>query len=216
MATDKNRKSTSKGDGRDGGGFIALPWSVLDSASFLALSHPAKALLLEFARQHHFHRSEGAHTNGRLLANSKTLAKRGWKSSDTLTRAKRELIKAGFLYETVKGCRPNKASWYALTWFTLPMRPNYDAGAMNGFIKSAFLVNTPLKIKALIPSGGIGISQAALSHGIGRLSTMPPHGSIKTKFDPLSTPSIGNHIRGLPSTRQSNKQVINFNELQQG
>ena len=47
-----NGRNGRKGaTGRDPGGFVALPWSVLDSAAYARLSHPAKALLMEFARQ---------------------------------------------------------------------------------------------------------------------------------------------------------------------
>ncbi len=89
------------------------------------------------------------YTNGRLLANSKTLLKRGWNSADTLTRAKRTLIDSGLLFETTKGHRPNKASWYALTWFALPRRPSYDAGAFEGFQQAKALVYTPQKMTSL-------------------------------------------------------------------
>lgn len=216
MAKDGARKSSTKGDGRDSGGFVALPWAVMDSPVYLALSHPAKALLLEFARQHYFHKGEGMHTNGRLLANSKTLLSRGWKSGDTITRAKRELISAGFLHETVKGHRPNKASWYALTWFALPMRPSYDEGAASGFVRSAFLTNTPQKIKGLIPSHGVGASLIAPSHGIESASTIPPHGAVIPTFTHSSIPPDGNQSRGLPSTYKRNNQVIQLTELRQG
>ena len=65
--------------GRDGGGFVALPWSVLDCPAFQALSHPARSLLLEVARQ--FARDN----NGRLLLSRAYMVGRGWKSHDTLT-----------------------------------------------------------------------------------------------------------------------------------
>ena len=98
MANGRNRGH--KGDsGRDAGGFIALPWSVLDCPAYARLSHPARALLFELARQ--FVRDN----NGRLLASAAYLAKRGWKSADVITRAKRDLIEAGFIHETVRGQR---------------------------------------------------------------------------------------------------------------
>lgn len=118
--------------GRDAGGFIALPWSVLDCPEFAELSHPARSLLLEFARQ--FVRDN----NGRLLASASYLRKRGWKSADVITRAKRELLDAGFIFETVKGQRPNKASWYAVTWRALDKLPGYDAGAAAAFERGAY------------------------------------------------------------------------------
>ena len=47
MANGRNK--LRRGDaGRDAGGFVALPWAVLDSPAYSGLSHPAKALLLEF------------------------------------------------------------------------------------------------------------------------------------------------------------------------
>ena len=56
------RNAGRKGDsGRDPGAFVALPWSVLDSPAYARLSHPARSLLLEVARQ--FVRDN----NGRLL-----------------------------------------------------------------------------------------------------------------------------------------------------
>lgn len=131
MANGRNKGA--KGDaGRDAGGFIALPWSVVDSPAYQALGHPAKALLTEFARQ--FVRDN----NGRLLCSMSYLGPRGWKSWDVLARAKAELIAAGFIYETAKGQRPNKASWYAVTWRTLDRHPNYDTGAVEGFVRGAY------------------------------------------------------------------------------
>lgn len=45
------RNARPKGDaGRDTGGFVAIPWPVLDSAAYKGLSHPAKALLIEMAQ----------------------------------------------------------------------------------------------------------------------------------------------------------------------
>lgn len=131
MANGRNKGA--KGDaGRDAGGFIALPWSVVDSPAYQALSHPAKALLMEIARQ--FVRDN----NGQLLASRAYLATRGWKSADVIQRAKHELIAAGFIYETAKGQRPNKASWYAVTWRTLDRHPGYDEGAVEGFVRGAY------------------------------------------------------------------------------
>lgn len=44
---------------------------------------------------------------------------RGWKSEDTLNKAKRALLDSCLIVETRKGQRPNKCSLYALTWFAL-------------------------------------------------------------------------------------------------
>jgi hypothetical protein len=131
MANGRNKGN--KGDsGRDAGGFIALPWTVLDCPAYARLSMHARALLLEVARQ--FVRDN----NGRLLLSRAYLEPRGWKSVDMLTKAKRELLTGGFIFETVMGHRPNKASWYAVTWRKLDKLPGYDAGAIELFRQGAY------------------------------------------------------------------------------
>lgn len=191
-----------KGDsGRDPGGFVALPWSVLDSAAYGRLSHPARSLLMEFARQ--FVRDN----NGRLLAAYGYLSKRGWRSADVITRAKRELLEAGFIYETVKGQRPNKASWYAITWRALDHLPGYDIGARLSFERGAYrcgpLLPDVAKLRgqanrSLRPSNGVARSAIAPSDGVGVVATAPSHGAIKTLSEPRSTPPHGNHL-DMPS-----------------
>ena len=104
MANGRGAGRSKRETGRDPGPFVALPLSVLDCPGYAALSHPARALLLEVARQ-----CKGD-DNGRLLLSRVYLAGRGWKSADVIQRAKVELIKAEFIFETVRGHRPNKAS----------------------------------------------------------------------------------------------------------
>jgi len=140
MTSRRRRVDTS----RVSGGFAAIPWDVLDSPAYAALSHPAKALLMEAARQY------VRDNNGRLLLSANYLASRGWKSRDVITRAKRELIEAGFIFETVKGYRPKKAGWYALTWYTLDRHPDYDPGAMAGFERGAYRKTQPLDRLAVL------------------------------------------------------------------
>lgn len=186
--------SRSKRDmGRDSGGFVALPWSVLDCPAYARLSHPARGLLFEFARQ--FVRDN----NGRLLASSAYLAKRGWTSVDVITRAKRELLEAGFIFETVKGQRPNKASWYAVTWRTLDKCAEYDFGTEKAFERGAYLKTTPVKIKALTPSGGVGDAQIAPFRGVSACTSTPSHGAIEAISGQSLTPSRGDHL-DMPSS----------------
>ena len=185
MANARNRGR--KGDsGRDAGGFVALPWSVLDCPAYARLSHPARSLLFELARQ--FVRDN----NGRLLASAAYLSKRGWKSADVITRAKRELLAAGFIHETVMGHRPNKASWYAVTWRELDKLPGYDAGAAQTFRRGTYQ-NANLR-----PSYGVERPLIAPSHGVGATPPTPSHGPIKPVLVTRSTPSHGNHLE-MPS-----------------
>ena len=189
MANGRNRGR--KGDsGRDAGGFIALPWSVLDCPSYAALSYPARALLMEFARQ------IGPDNNGRLLASRVYLAKRGWKSADVIQRAKGELLRAEFIHQTVQGQRPNKASWYAVTWRSLDKLPGYDAGAAELFQRGAYRKNA-----SLIPSPGTERPRIAPSGGTEANSVVPSPGAMRAFLPPSPVPSPGHHLK-MPSPVQ--------------
>ena len=193
-------KSNKRDSGRDAGGFAALPWSGLDSPAYTHLSHPARSLLIEIARQF------SGHNNGRLLASAAYLKKRGWNSSDVITRAKRELLAAGFIHETVKGHRPNRASWYALTWRRLDHLPGYDHGAIESFERGAHRKLDSLQIASLRPQRGVEKPSIAPPKGVESCPPAPPQGAIEGTFEPLSTPPNGNHLEkpsaGSPSQHE--------------
>ena len=222
MANGRNK--LRRGDaGRDAGGFVALPWAVLDSPAYSRLSHPAKALLLEFARQ--FVRDN----NGRLLCSMAYLGPRGWRSNDVITRAVRELVAAGFVHQTAQGHRPNKASWYAVTWRALDRHPGYDVGALESFQRGAYRLAAPAtgtaeispltpspgaeKNATLTPSGGVGGASRAPSPGVGALPTAPSPGAVEGCFGVLSTPSPGDHLE-KPSTAQRSGDVQDVEGVQ--
>jgi hypothetical protein len=186
MASGRKRGAKAS-SGRDPGGFVALPWSVLDCPAYANLSHPGRSLLLEIARQY------VRDNNGRLLASRAHLATRGWKSADVIQRAKDELLAARFIHETVKGHRPNKASWYAITWQPLDHIAGYDAGAAETFVRSAYRKNTPL-----CPPGGTERLSRGPSDGTGQPSTVPPRGAIEHIISRLPVPSDGHHL-DMPS-----------------
>jgi len=192
MANARNPQRKGHDASRDQGGFVALPWAVLDCPAYACLSHPARSLLWEFARQY------VRDNNGRLLASSAYLAKRGWRSQDVITRAKGELLEAGFIHETVMGHRPNKASWYAVTWRTLDKLPGFDVGAAESFKRGAYQQTAHLKNASLRPSHGVERAAIAPSHGVGRAPPTPSHGAIRATFDHSSTPSHGDHLE-MPS-----------------
>lgn len=182
--------------GRDSGGFVALPWSVLDCPAYQQLSHPARSLLLEIARQ--FVRDN----NGQLLASRAYLAGRGWNSAAVIDRAKHELLATRFIFETVKGCRPNKASWYAVTWRLLDPHPGYDPGAAATFQRGAYRLAEPIKNAALSPSRGTERPPIGPSRGTGKGAAVPRDGPIRPVFEGLSVPPDG-HLLEMPSTYAS-------------
>lgn len=181
MGKDYKRKKPNSG--RDAGGFAAIPWSVLDSTAYAHLSHPAKSLLMEFSRQ--FIRDN----NGKLLCSMAYLRPRGWKSADVVQRAKSELLAAGFIFETCKGHRPNKASWYAVTWQALDRHNGYDIGAIELFVRSAYRKNAPL-----IPPNGMRKTPIVPLAGVPPHLAIPPHGAIKVTLPDVSIPANGNHL----------------------
>ena len=194
MAIDKLRKRAQKAHGRDGGGFVAIPWVVLDCAAYKLLSHPARSLLMEIARQYVID------NNGRLLASGKYLSERGWRSADVIHRAKRELIDAGFIYETVRGYRPNKASWYAITWQNLDKLHGYDAGVLEGWrdARSGYAKSNFKKIKKFIPPDGLNPPVIAPSSGVSTSTPAPSGGAILDPFTHFATPPNGSHLE-IPS-----------------
>jgi hypothetical protein len=66
-----------------------------------------------------------------------------------ITRAKRELKEAGFINEMVKGHRPNKASWYAITLQTLDRLQGYDHGAVESLVVGLITNLIRKKLQAL-------------------------------------------------------------------
>jgi hypothetical protein len=112
---------------RVGEPFLALPYSVLNSKKFTALSARAVKLLIDVAAQYR------GDNNGDLSTAWKLMQPRGWRSEETLHRAKLELVEAGFLFETRKGYRPNTCSLFALTWAGLDDGAKFDAGAAARF-----------------------------------------------------------------------------------
>lgn len=217
---------------RDGGGFVALPHVVLDSPAYRALSHPARALLIEVARQFR------GDDNGRMLLSRKYLGERGWTSADVIQRAKSELLDAGFLHVTVMGQRPNRAGWYALTWMSLDKLDGFDHGAAATFERSAYLkclpsTRPPRAVKrtagspfdapstaheadaaatsenaVLIPSHGTGGAAIAPSGGTARVRPVPSDGAMPPLSGRSPVPSDG-HPLDMPSAAGSFGGTLN-------
>lgn len=117
---------------------MGLPYSVINSPLFVALSPHAIKLLIDVAAQYR------GDNNGDLSIAWKLMRPRGWRSEATLHKAKRELIEAGFLFETRKGRRPNTCSLFALTWRTLDNSNKFDPGAKAGFVPNQYRFYVPL------------------------------------------------------------------------
>ncbi len=132
----RQRYQGAKGK-RDGGAFIAIPVSVLNSCAYLQSTAHARMLLFDLAVQYR------GNNNGDLSATWAAMQERGWRSKETLTRAKRELQELGLIVETRMGARPNRASLYALTWHALDECAKLEITARS-FPRGAYKLRDPL------------------------------------------------------------------------
>ena len=202
----------SKPQDRDGVCFANLPHVVLQSKNYIGLSANAKALLLEVVLQV---KQPSTENNGKLLISRAYLSDRGWSSMDMLTKGKRELLDGGFIFETVKGHRPNKASWYAVTWHPLAKLSGYDAGSEQLFRRGAYKDGdfptpkpsrqdlydkwkSPVKNASLTPSHGTEDVRTAPLHGTEGLALVPSHGAVMPSFGGSPVPQDGHHL-DMPS-----------------
>jgi hypothetical protein len=95
---------------RERGGFVALPFVVIRSESWSRLSAHAIKLLCDLLAQYR------GDNNGDLTCAWTIMHARGWRSRDTLEKARRELLEHGWIIVTRQGGR-HQASLYAVTFY---------------------------------------------------------------------------------------------------
>lgn len=163
----------------DGGRWIPLPLAVLKSAAYLHLSDAAKVLLIEIAFQYL------GDNNGRMLLSRKHLASRNILSADRIHRAKAELLESRLIMQTVAGQRPNKASWYAATWWKLDELPGFDPGVRTAFIRGAYKA-TAAKEKRAAPQFASASKIVDPAPGTERAPVAPATGTVNAVADPAA------------------------------
>jgi hypothetical protein len=94
---------------KESGSFLGLPHAVLECRNFRLLSAHAVKLLVDLGASYR------GNNNGDLCMTWKLMQPRGWKSRETLDRARRELLHFGFIELTRQGGL-HSPSLYALTW----------------------------------------------------------------------------------------------------
>jgi hypothetical protein len=147
---------------------------------------------MEFARQ------LGKDNNGRLLASSAYLSKRGWNSDGVIDRAKKDLLANGFIFQTVQGQRPNKASWFAVTWYALAPHPAYDPGVKAAFTRGEYRKSELTKIETLNPSQGVGEQHIAPAQRVESTPTTLRERAIRATF-PLAPTLSPRNLLDMPS-----------------
>lgn len=113
MSASKKQALKEAKQKREAGLFAPLPLAVLRSESFSALSPHATKLLFGLISQYNLR------NNGDLsMSFEKVMRPLGWKSKDTLNKARQELIESGFILMTRQGGL-HKCSLYAVTFYAI-------------------------------------------------------------------------------------------------
>lgn len=113
MKTRYDKRARQTGKGASGEGHrLQVPAAVLNSPNYRALSHKAKALILDMGARYN------GYNNGNLALPWSWMKVQGWKSKDTLQRAIKELLDAGIIELTRQGGM-HAPSLYAYTWFKI-------------------------------------------------------------------------------------------------
>lgn len=97
---------------RESGTFLAVPRAVLESENYIALNAHAVKLFYDLYVQYR------GNNNGDLCAAWKLMKARGWKSRDTLERARAELLERGWTIVSRQGGR-RIPTLYALTFLAV-------------------------------------------------------------------------------------------------
>lgn len=108
----KKKKNWSSSERREPGGFAALPHCLLSSQVFISLSAHAVKLLNDLLAQYK------GYNNGDLCLAWTTMERRGWKSRDTLNKARVELLECELILVSRHGDR-RRATLYALTFYAI-------------------------------------------------------------------------------------------------
>lgn len=186
-------KFKGNGDKCDGRTFVRLPIVVLESPGYRLASHPARALLIDIAMQY------TGHNNGKLTACAKYLKAKGWRSNDTIVRARRELLACGLMIETRKGARPNRAAWFALSWLDLDQGQGLDIDPKL-YRRGDYMrpEKTALQRTSLAPSRGVAKGCIAPAGGVRPSIVAPFGGAVRGSLLPGATPSHGAYLE-MPS-----------------
>jgi hypothetical protein len=102
----KRSKLTGKGSGAS---FVQVPHRLLNEKKYCELSPIAVKLLFDLYAEYR------GSNNGDFSIAWRLMQPRGWKSKQTLYKARNQLLEKGFLVQTRFGGR-NYCSLYAVTW----------------------------------------------------------------------------------------------------
>ena len=180
----------SKGTGRKStkravGPFLMLPNAVLESPGYRALSHTARSLLVDIAKQY-----KGCN-NGALVACEKYLLPLGWKSKDVISRSVKELLEKGLLIKTRQGGL-NSPSLFALSFQNLDRDNRHEPGMAGAFPK--LRGNYKSYVETPTPPRGPNLISIGPSPGGKRACATPSHGPVLPSKPVMPAPPDGEYL----------------------
>jgi hypothetical protein len=189
------------------GNFSRIPHAVMDSQAFMGLSDRGKSLLFALIRQ------INGGNNGRLQLTNKWLAKHGWQSHSSNSKAiavllNRELIVTSRLGGLNAGC-----NWYAVTWLPISNYVELDITAQTykqGAWADCKLPQTTGRKPPQKQKNHPGYEDSAIpATGTGSQSTVPVYGTKKAHFGQSTVPVYGNNV-SMPYTppKSGSRRVV--------
>ena len=154
MEPTRKKKNWLSPERREPGGFAALPHCLLESQVYIGLSAHAIKLLNDLLAQFK------GFNNGDLCLAWSIMEKRGWKSRDTLNKARQELLDVELILVARYGDR-KRPHLYALTFFAIDeCKGMLDIKSTEKPPSYWRLHNPlpPLKIKSTPPPGGLNVT----------------------------------------------------------
>jgi len=168
------------------GRFFQWPLSVADSDAFLLCSSLAKALMFELLRQHN------GSNNGHIKLSRSWLASRGWRSVDSINRARDELLEAGLIVQSRHGGLRNGSHQYALTWLPITGWQGLDITPQE-YHPGAYLL--PRQKQNGCPTIGQGKPVLRPPVGQGKKSPSPTSGQEKALLGSSPSPTSGHNLK---------------------
>lgn len=167
------KKNPLSAERREPGGFAAIPHCLLESQVYIGLSAHAIKLLNDLMSQF-----KGSN-NGNLCLAWTLMEKRGWKSRDTLDKARKELLNVELIEITRRGDR-KKPNLYALSFFAIDgCSGKLDINPTDS-PTSRWRLHEPLpsiKIRITPPPGGLNevdITRLASNPNVPNAEYIPP------------------------------------------
>jgi hypothetical protein len=167
------------------GRYFQWPLSVADSAAFLSCGHMAKSLIFEMLRQ------LNGSNNGHIKLSRSWLSSRGWRSVDSINRARDELLEAGIIVQTRHGGLRNGSHKYAVSWLPITDWRGLDITPQE-YHPGAYLL--PRQKQNGCPTIGQGKPVSSPTSGQGEKSPSPTSGQEKAIFEGSPSPTIGHNL----------------------